>query len=593
MRPRLFLRPALVFALVVCGVSAAGSGEPENQSTREPENPIGLIVGQVVDGVSGQPLAEAVVTLDGPGDVDRRVMVDPDGRFVFTDLVPGQYRITAEKFGYLRGAVGRTSLGGSSLPIDLAESQRVVDASILMWKMASITGRVIDEAGEPMVGIAVAMVPQVNGPALTTDDRGVYRLPMMPPGDYAVVVPARVTTFPVELMHEASDRSALMGAISEVSVLGSRSNVQIGDLVLATISRAPIPPAPLRDGRLSVYQTTFYPSATSRAEASVITLAPGEERVGVDIQMKTVPAFSVSGQLTGPDGPLARTSLSLVAGDGGGDPTATGVTNTAGRFTLLGVPRGQYVLRVQTAYLGGTGTTPDEKATLWATEPVVVGDADVTGLVVAARPTPILTGRVDVTGARQLPPSGFEFIVQAIDPGPLRVVNPRLDAERRFSTQLVPGRYMVLAFAPAGAYCTSVAVAGRPASDEPFEIRNENVTLVIKCGEDPTRIAGTVRDSRGEIDARASVVAFSVDRLHWSGATLRPQRLASARSTASGTFALVNLPPGEYFVSAIPETASSNWKDAKTLDVLARSATRLTLAAGESRTIDLRTVVTR
>jgi hypothetical protein len=596
---RQFLRtPTLVGLALLIWVSADASSRTRNQSARDPENPTGVIVGKVVDGVSGQPVTEVVVFLAGTRD-QLRVMVDGEGRFFFPGLPSGQYRITAEKFGYQRGAVGRTHPAGTSLPVVIADGQRVTDAIVPMWKLGSISGRVVDESGEPVVGITVRMLPQVAGPVVTTDDRGVYRLPMMPPGDYIVVVPARVTTIPVELMRGGASSADLFGAISEVAPLGDRRNLQIGDHVLATTASAPIPPAPQRDGRLTVYQTTFYPTATSRGEAQAIALGPGDERVGIDIQLKPVPSFTVSGQMTGPDGPLARTSLRLLRSGGpgmaeeSGFEAVTGLTDNKGRFTLLGVPRGQYRLRVLTPSIGGPGRRPDEAPTVWANETVTVNETDVKDLLIAARRAPIFSGRIQMIGDRALPPSGFELIVQAIDPGPFRVVNPRLDREQRFATQLAPGRYMVAAYAPPETWCTSVAVAGRVASDEPIEVRDENVAIVITCGGEPTRLTGMIRDGRGEIDPRANAVAFPVDRRYWSGATIRPLRLASARAAASGAFALVNLPPGEYFVAAISDAASASWKDPKVLDALARSGTRVALSSGQTQTIQLQTVAIR
>ena len=66
-----------------------------------------------------------------------------------------------------------------------------------MWKNAAITGMVVDEAGEPLVGIQVTSVRRTNvggrrrftpGVTATTDDRGIYRLARLVPGDYAVAI---------------------------------------------------------------------------------------------------------------------------------------------------------------------------------------------------------------------------------------------------------------------------------------------------------------------------------------------------------------------------------------------------------------------
>jgi hypothetical protein len=53
---------------------------------------------------------------------------------------------------------------------------------------------------------------------------------------------------------------------------------------------------------------------------------------------------------------------------------------------------------------------------------------------------------------------------------------------------------------------------------------------------------------------------------------------------------MVNLPPGEYLAAALPVGTSDFWQDPQVLDKLTAIATRVSLLAGESRTVDVRTV---
>ena len=158
-----------------------------------------VIAGQIIDATTRQPVAGASVWLlpsnaepsqtisDGStlvpqiGGIAGQVRTDATGRFVFRDLPAGWFQIMAEASGYSQGFQGQARLNGPSQSLQVAAGQRVLDVRVFIWKFGAITGRVIDEAGEPVVGVAVTSFrrtvvsgsrvwqPQRNG---ITDDRG-------------------------------------------------------------------------------------------------------------------------------------------------------------------------------------------------------------------------------------------------------------------------------------------------------------------------------------------------------------------------------------------------------------------------------------
>jgi hypothetical protein len=155
-----------------------------------------------------------------------------------------------------------------------------------------------------------------------------------------------------------------------------------------------------------------------------------------------------------------------------------------------------------------------------------------------------------------------------------------------------PGPYALTLPAYSDLVCTAVMAGGRDISDGVFVMGLEDVLdVTVRCNGPTTRLSGTVRDDRGSADPAAAIVVFPTERQFWRGPALRARRFQRVFSDRSGAFALRALPAGEYFVAAIPEQTSDLWQDPKLLDALTRSATRVTLGAGESRTVDLRTVV--
>lgn len=72
-----------------------------------------------------------------------------------------------------------------------------------------------------------------------------------------------------------------------------------------------------------------------------------------------------------------------------------------------------------------------------------------------------------------------------------------------------------------------------------------------------------------------------------------PLRLRSTRVSTRGTYQIDQLPAGDYFVAAIDDRFAADWQRPQRLESLARSATRVTLGAAGTKTLDLTTQVIR
>ena len=450
-------------------------------------------------------------------------------------------------------------------------------------------------------------VPVGSGLPATTDDRGVYRISTLIPGDYVVVVPSTQTTFPAAVLAAAfpeSGRSTVTAEMSaaspELSTLGMPRNQQIGDLVLMTLNRTAIPPAPDTSGRLSVYQTTFYPSGLAASDATTISLKSGEERNAVDFQLQPVRSVRVSGTLTGPNGPAGMTAVRLVPAAAGeyasesGFETVTGLTDARGTFTLLGVPAGHYTLRVNKRPANtGSDTLPSgvDPSVLWANAPVVVGDSDVADLKVNLQGLIRVAGRLQFDGLQPTPPIREirGLIVRLAPAGGGSVgISTQLDANASFAIGVPGGMYSVRPDLPLGWYVKSVAMGDRDISDGPLEIRpGELPEIVITCTSVAAQLSGTVTSAQGSPDSTATVILFPVDRRFWPGGG-SVIRLRTARPNRTGRYLVSELPPGDYFVAAMDDARLENWQDPKSLDAISRTATRVTITPGEHKALDLR-----
>ena len=72
----------------------------------------------------------------------------------------------------------------------------------------------------------------------------------------------------------------------------------------------------------------------------------------------------------------------------------------------------------------------------------------------------------------------------------------------------------------------------------------------------------------------------------WTNTGLRPARLRSGQVTTTGAFAL-SLRAGEYFIAAIDQGGATDWMDPRFLEAASAVATRITVAWGETKSVDL------
>jgi Carboxypeptidase regulatory-like domain len=510
----MFVR-ALPFFLVLTLTAGTDAGQlPSTSGTQSDEPPgTGVIVGQVIDPGSGRGVPGAIVSIAGPPTTP--VLQNPsaplptpnpaslttaDGRFLFRDLRKGTYFITASKPGYLAGAHGARRPGVSSAPIDLDDGEHVTDALVPVWKWGTLSGTVTDEAGEPVVGLEVRAYRrgiasgrrQFSASVLgSTDDRGEYRISNLMPGEYVVAAVGMQSSLPMAVAETLRDtmqgagpdptRTSILSAMFEAGARtppmmpGMPNAVQVGSS-LQTVT-GPVPPPVTDEARVLTYPTTFHPATRTLREATVLTLRSGEDRTGIDFDLKPLRATRVSGTIVGPDGPGALIAVRLEPADGDIviEPEAVTMTDASGAFVFPSVPSGQYVLRAsrvpRPTAAGGPmtivqsggmtissvgGPAPalpppvSTDPTLWAAVPLAVGQTALTGMTITLQTGSRVSGRIvfegtsdrpDSTQMQRIPillePEGGALNLRAVPPG-------RVDADGNFSTGGVPGgRYFV------------------------------------------------------------------------------------------------------------------------------------------------------
>jgi uncharacterized surface anchored protein len=250
----------------------------------------------------------------------RSVETDEQGHFSFEGLDGGKYRLTAERQGFLRQNYGERKYSGGGTPIVVGDGQNIKDIQLSMNPQGVITGKVLDEDGEPMANVQVRAHRYIyqqgkrvwgqvaNG---NTSDIGEFRLPDLQPGRYLVSTSPRNPNRAV------------------------------------TTSAEPLSPEPDM-----TYAATYYPSTTAATTAAPIDVGAGGEIHGIDIRLVKTRVWRVRGKVMGVEsGGRGRGSVQVALMPAEG-PSNGQLMSTArppdGTFEIRNVPSGSYMLHAQT-----------------------------------------------------------------------------------------------------------------------------------------------------------------------------------------------------------------------------------------------------
>lgn len=496
------------------GAQGRGQGPARDALTQAPATGTGAISGAVTLQGSGTAIRRATVTLSGTELRGvRTVSTNDQGAFSFAALPAGRFTLTVSKPGYVGIAYGAKKPGRQGTPIQLAEGQKIDNANITLPRGSVITGVVIDEHGEPSPNTQVRAFRYVsrNGePALQnagqdqTDDRGMYRIFQLQPGDYMVSASPRnqlisdvrqqIESQLQPLLQQlqsagaAAGRAgaAAAGAQANTPGVGNRLNNLLqggtGDRLLERVQQLQSQLQQQPDEQSLAYAPVYYPGTTAPASASKVTLGIGEERGGIDFQLQLVPTAKVQGVVSGVDGTQSQPAqISLQPAGRQDAPVVPGVgANTArvnqdGKFSFQSVTPGQYTLMVRAAVpdpnavqdpqgaaggrggrgaafgLGGRGGRGNGQV-LWASADINVDGHDMADLTLVLQPGMTIAGRIAFDASTGQPPSdltGTRVTLQPTGQSTLEVgpmPGAQADTSGQFTiTGVPPGQYSLRA----------------------------------------------------------------------------------------------------------------------------------------------------
>ena len=514
------------------------------------------LAGRVI-GASGSPVRLATLRLAAPAlGGTATTTSDRDGRYEFPDLPAGRYTVSASRDGFVSMMIGQRRPDAQPVPIDVADAQSVEAPDLVLPRGSVITGRILDEFGEPLTEVPVNALQRrlingrwrflnVTGRAVVTNDVGEFRLYGLKPGRYYVATPRR------RLTAGSDETEAVWG-----------------------------------------YSETYYPGTASSSDAQAVAVGLGETLTGVDFTLVPTRLVTVSGTaINGRGEPLRFGVVTVMTADG---ERWTSANNTAsilsdGTFAVKGLPPGSYMLRMPIPLDVGRSLLPVSRLAEvdYVTATVDVNGSDIGGVVLQPRRMLTLSGRMttDAPGAplRTAEPT---VVVSTLDADGFSVTS-RVAGDGTFQLT-VPAAPMTIKVELASAQWAvkAVKVSGVDITDTGVDLRNAGdvVGVAVTITNRPQELSGAVIRPDGNAVPGATVLIFPEERQRWLfGTRLMPM----VRADAQGGYALSSLPPGRYLAAAFEFVEPLVPNDPEFLENLRTRAIGFSLADGEQKTLTL------
>ena len=349
--------------LLACSLTMAQTPSPKPEPPKFKPDELCTLEGVVRNAATGEPLKKTtvmVMPMDNRGGQQMTTTsTEADGKFSVKGLEPGQYRLSANRSGFVRMDYGARPGAVTGSPLTLEKGQAMKSLEFKMSPHAVITGRVLDEDGDPVQSSSVMLFrhryiqgrkQMMTAGGASTNDLGEYRMFGIAPGKYYLSV--------------SVPNYAMFGTISQ-------------------------PGAAPEEG----YAPTYYPGTNDMAFASLITVAQGGLLQGTDIRLRKMRTYRIKGKVVGARTP--RGGMVLVNSKGGNDFTMMDRNmgswrGASGDFEVRGLRPGSYI--VQAEY----SESPDQR--FGGRVPVEVTDHDVADVVITLGPGVEVQGTVRLDG---------------------------------------------------------------------------------------------------------------------------------------------------------------------------------------------------
>jgi hypothetical protein len=512
----------------------------------------GTIKGRIVAADNGAPIRRARVSLDSGNPLESRgTATDLDGRYEFTELAAGNYRVSASKGIYVTLEYGQRRPFERGKPVELKEGAVAEKIDIALPRGGVVAGVLLDDVGDPAAGVRVMAMRQqfgdgkrgmVNiGRAAETNDIGQYRLYGLPPGSYFI------------------------------NALPSTSNPLIP--MFTTPGGAP----------------TYYPGTLSEMEAQRVQVRVGQERLLPDFTLVPSRLVKITGTATSSGGGPVQVVMLMSTAQAAGGSTLPGMTMATvrpdGTFRLNNVAPGEYALMATAVNV----STAEQEITAM---PLTVAGEDITDVVIATTKGFKATGQVlfdQGTPPPGLLPSALMLVgtpaSQFSMTGGLARATIKDDWTFEMTGLAGPRLFRFGQGMPTGWMTQSVFRGQTDITDTPLDITGDVDGIIITLTNRSPSIGGTVSDGAGKPVSDCTIVIFPDEAAQ--GPPHSGRYLRAVRPGDDGKYKAQNLPAATYMVVALEWLEPGDENDPELLEQLRPLATRTALSWGDAKELSL------
>jgi len=504
---------------VLCGVFAGLSIAQQSR--------LNTVLGVVLRSGTNEPLPGASVQLQPSGRSEAyEVQTGNDGRFQFRNIPDGNYSLAAVRSGFVRADYGRRRTSDPPLILAVDPNRTLNTIELRMVPAASISGRVSDAEGEPVVAAIVRAWQETYTDGqralriittVSTDDLGNYRVFSLTPGKYYVSAVIR-------------DKTTI---------------------------------AP-----------SFYPDTTDVRSAGLVSLSAGSSAGGINITYRSEAARTIRGTVSSP---YAETNVQLlsripIVNEGKllvfADPRT-------GSFSIPQVSPGGYVL----------SAISDNVSMLTSIE---VGNAPAADIRIAI-PTPIeIAARVSLDSKAASVGIDISQLLFAFrwdsDVSDLPDATYGPGKDNPFTIRLAPGDYRMRAVViPRNAYVQSARLGNIDVLNDALHLDSSVRTpLEIVIAADTGTLDGVVGNAQKHPEPNVVVALLPV-----GARRQRSDLYQNVRTDEAGHFQFEHVPPGDYSVYAWEDVEPTAWMNSNFMREYESLGKPIHIDAGAHQTVQV------